>query len=857
MNAAVKHGVILAGVVVGVGAVVAGCLTRPVAAGNPSTQTQVAIQVPNQVINKIDMLFDIDNSASMGDKQQYLIQAIPDLVDGLVNPNCIDNATSAITGKSMQGAGCPAGSNPEFPAVKDMHIGIVSSALGSRLSEIDPTGVNGVCNDPQQAQMPFQAINAHMDDKAHLITRSLTGVAPNLVEGTVADAASGFLYWYPVVGGMGRNGPPTGPATPIGVAGMPGVGGAMGTGLEGDFASIVSGVGVFGCGIESQMESWYRFLVQPDPYATLLANPAKPASQQPTAEWVGVDSTIIQERHDFLRPDSLVAVVVLSDENDSEIDVRSLGGLGYFFMRTTFEPPHGTSICATNAADPGCASCTPGSKDPACVGPNGTVAVYSAPNDWGRDPNLRHVHMRQKYGIDPQFPVERYFYGLTSALIPNRDGEYPPGANGYSGFGTNMKCTNPLYAASLPQQKDLSTAIGTATPVSAADAMALCNLPTGTRTSDKVFFAHIGGVPHQLLHFQAGNPLASTLTAADWTRILGTDPEHYNYNGIDPHMYESYTPRLPPTGGGEGLANPPTFDTSMTNALAPTGSPSTTDPVNGREWITDLPVGQHVLPVDRQFACTFPLATPRDCTLMVNQYACDCPPTPLTHDQTPPVCSDTTPTMQIAAKAYPTERELLVAKMMGVQGIVSSICPTHVTDNAQGNDPDYGYRPAVAAIIDRLKAALSNACLPRKLNVQPDGSVQCLVLVTLPGNGSCINPTCPAGMGLTVPGADVLKTFCDAQEASYAGTKGAPGDPADQSVCELTQLVPGQAPAGDFENGSCSNATDKGWCYVEGAGANGCSQAIVFSPGSPPSGSLTSLSCIEHSTVVVGVDGGP
>jgi hypothetical protein len=862
MNAAIKHGVILAAVVAGLGGVAAGCLDRPIYPGNPDTNTQVAIQVPNQVINKIDMLFDIDNSASMGDKQLYLVQAIPDLVDGLVNPNCIDNATGAVMGKSMQGMGCAQGTKPEFPAVKDMHIGIVSSSLGPRLSEIDPTLVTGVCNDPQQAQAPFGGVNAHMDDHAHLLSRSLTGAAPALVEGAVADAASGFLYWYPEVAGMGTNGPPAGPATPIQTAGTTGT---MGT-LEGDFNSLVSGVGVFGCGIESQMESWYRFLIQPDPYETLGLNMTAPlVSGQHPAQWVGVDSTIIQERHDFLRPDSLVAVVVLSDENDSEIDVRSLGGLGYFFMRTGFAPPHGTSACTgtpAQIASGACASCSPGNKDPACVpaGGGAGVAVYSAVNDWGYDPNLRHVHMRQKYGIDPQFPVERYFYGLTSPVVPNRDGEYPTGANGYSGFGANMKCTNPLYAASLPAQKDLSAAVGTTVPVAAADATKLCSLPTGQRTSDKVFFAHIGGVPHQLLHFMPGDPVASTLSAADWVKILGTNPEIYNYNGIDPHMYESYTPRLP--GQAETLTNPPTFDSSGTNALAPTNAPSTgagSDPINGREWITDLPMGGHRLEVDRQFACIFPLTTPRDCTQAVNGYACDCPSTPLTHDQTPPVCSDTNPTMQVAAKAYPTVRELLVAKMMGVQGIVSSICPTDVMDNAAGNDPNYGYRPAVAAIIDRLKAALSNACLPRKLTPAADGSVQCLVLVTLPGMGSCTNPTCPAGMGLSVPDKTVLATFCANAEANFMGQKNAPGDPALQSVCQLTQLVKGQQPAADFDNnGSCDVSTDKGWCYVEGAGANGCSQAIVFANNSPPAGSLTSLSCLESNpTVIGGADGGP
>jgi hypothetical protein len=646
-------------------------------------------------MTKIDLLFDIDNSASMGDKQQYLLLAIPDLIDGLVNPNCIDHATGAVVGKSMQGAGCAQGSQPEFPAVRDMHIGIVSSSLGPRLSEMDPTLVTGVCNDPQQAQAPFGGVNAHMDDHAHLLSRSLTGVAPNLVEGQVADAASGFLYWYPTgANAMGANGPPTGHATPLD---------SLAT-LETDVTSLVSGVGVFGCSIPSQMESWYRFLVQPDPYASLGLDTTRLVSGQPTAQWVGVDSTIIQERHDFLRPDSLVAVVVLTAENDAEIDVRSLGGLGYFFMRTTFAPPHGTSACAgtpAQIASTACVSCSPGNTDPACIAtpPATGVATYSAANDWGYDPKLRHVHMRQKYGIDPQYPVERYFYGLTSSKVPDRTGEYPPGANDYSGFGQNMNCVNPLFAASLPQSTDLSATA--ATTVAAADASTLCNLTAGPRTPGNVFFAHIGGVPHQLLHFTPGNPAKSTLSPADWVKILGTDPEHYNYNGIDPHMYESYTPRLPPpAGGGEGLANPPVFDASGTNPLAPPNAPSDTDPVSGREWITDH------RGVNIQYACIFPLVTPLDCTQPVNGYACDCPSMPLTHDETPPVCSDANPTVQVAAKAYPTIRELQVAKMMGAQGIVSSLCPVDVADNAAGNDPLYGDRPAVAAIIDRLKGAM-------------------------------------------------------------------------------------------------------------------------------------------------------
>jgi hypothetical protein len=37
----------------------------------------------------------------------------------------------------------------------------------------------------------------------------------------------------------------------------------------------------------------------------------------------------------------------------------------------------------------------------------------------------------------------------------------------------------------------------------------------------------------------------------------------------------------------------------------------------------------------------------------------------------------------------------------GGQGIVSSLCPIHVTEQTPG-DPLYGYRPAVDAIVRRI-----------------------------------------------------------------------------------------------------------------------------------------------------------
>jgi hypothetical protein len=836
----IKRAALVAGIVAGIGVLGAGCLTRPVATGDPHESSTITFPVTNDVIDKLDLLFDIDNSASMGDKQDYLKLAIPSLIDRLINPNCVDAMTGTkVVGASTNGA-CPANAKLEFPPVHDMHVGILSSSLGNRL------GGGIVCLPTAAASAPFDNVLANNDDRGHLLNRSLAYTAGNasVTQSTVADAAPSpqdqFLDWFPMVrANAGKSGAPGTPVTDP-------------TTLIDDFKNLVGGVGVFGCGIESQLESWYRFLIQPDPYESLaLTNGGAPA------QWQGVDQTILQQRHDFLRPDSLVAIVVLSDENDSEIDVRSLGGQGYNWMSEGFPPPRGTSACGTGLpSDPpdapasaGCMSCAQpaASGDPNCA-PGKSTYPTSAWNDWGYDLNLRHVHMKAKYGVDPQYPIQRYVHGLTSPTVPDRHGEYPDGASVYQGVND---CTNPLFAAALPDGSKL-------------DVTSLCKLAPGSRDKALVFYAHIGGVPYQLLHFQPEDPAASQLSDADWVKILGKDPLHYDYTGIDEHMVESYQPR-------PGLTAP--------------GSANNADPIHGHEWITDQGAA-HILKVDREYACTFPLVdvngnpSPRDCTQPANASFCDCPVTtnggPLTPEQLPPICNTTTQTLQTGAKAYPTTRELLLAKLMGPQGVVSSICPQHVTP-AQGKttatDLLFGYNPAVAVIIDKLKVELNNRCLPQPLTRDDKtGVVPCLVLVTMPPNGgTCLNPVCPSTAGLVGPGGTiapgqtfdpaVLQQYCADQETGYAKQlQAAAGDttglvdPATRSVCALRQLTPQNEPA-DFQAGSCADAkVDSGWCYVTGSTGTNCSFAVIFTQGQPPDGSVANLQCLEQAPSVI--DGG-
>ena len=68
-----------------------------------------------------------------------------------------------------------------------------------------------------------------------------------------------------------------------------------------------------------------------------------------------------------------------------------------------------------------------------------------------------------------------------------------------------------------------------------------------------------------------------------------------------------------------------------------------------------------------------------------------------------PLCDPNDKTSQIAAKAYPSARQLAVLKGLGAQGVVSSICPSQQSDPTKA---DYAYRPAVRALIERVQARL-------------------------------------------------------------------------------------------------------------------------------------------------------
>jgi hypothetical protein len=555
-------------------------------------------------VNKVDIVVSVDNSRSMADKQQVLALALSDLVQSLTNPLCVDGQGHPAASQPASSVDpCPAGSTREFAPIFDIHVGIISSSLGGHGGD--------ACSVTNDVQSCPGGPNPSNNDAGHLLSRV------DACGGTSVDTyqANGFLAWDPTSKLM----PP---------------GDSDAAEFTSKFRTMVLGVGQVGCGYESQMESWYRFLADPEPYKdiTLQAGVATPA---------GLDTVLLQQRATFLRPDSLLAILVLSDEDDC-----SIKEFGQFYFadqqqnpqdnKKKFHLPRARQECATNPNDPCCMSC--GQTAGACP-PDPTCASNPTLSDAEDDINLRCFDQKRRFGIDFLYPIDRYTQALTSATIADRSGNMVP---------------NPIFT-------DLDPSDGV----------------TAVRDPGLVVIAGIVGVPWQdiardpadLTHgFKSAEELALPVAGAAnaWDIILG-NPANY-VPPTDQHMVASIQPR-------PGLPGP-------------TSAPGA-DPINGHEYT--------IANNDLQYACVFDLPEPRDCSVQgVN--GCDC-----NQGTDNPLCDPTTQTLQVRAKAYPGQRELSVLKSVGTQGVVTSICPSQIADPTRA---DYAYRPAVAALVARVKGRL-------------------------------------------------------------------------------------------------------------------------------------------------------
>jgi hypothetical protein len=659
----------------------------------PKTSNLFVDQIVQTAVDKIDLLFMVDNSASMADKQDILRDAVPVLVSRLISPICVDG-TGKPTGASSVNGQCAGGGSPEFNPIGDIHIGIVSSSLGAHGGQI--------CAPNSPGSGP------HSNDNGHLVGSVRADAMPPFAISSTWNS-SGFLAWDPT---QTRNNPP-------------GTKDAMG--LQMTFQNMIVAAGEDGCGFEAQLESWYRFLIDPEPPASVgldatmkftVRNSAltiDPATNKPkldamgNAVCVGCDETLRAQRRAFLRPDSLVAVVMLTDENDCSIRDD---GVGWFISTTTnkMNPvfmPRATSQCDANPNNPCCRSCASAETSPPkdasgnlCPALSADPVCKATPT-WASQPtgdavNLRCYNQRRRFGFDLLYETSRYVNALTHTTMPLQS-------------NSKVSVTNPLFDT------------------------------TGTdkapRDPSLVFLAGIVGVPWQDIADDdslkgAGLTYltAQELIAKDrWSALLGNPAASPPVPPSDPFMIETVDPRM----GTNTIANV---------SITPVGGPK--NAINGHEYT--IPQRD-----DLQYACTFPLAAPKTC--VAKETACDCSPDSTAMNS--PLCQGgATPNTQTSAKGYPGARELQVLKDLGNNAIVASICPKVVQAADPSNpssDPNYGYNPAVGAIIERLKEALKGKCLPRPIQTNDQGQVLCKVIeaqkmgcdCTLPGRAPSTDPS--------------------------------------------------------------------------------------------------------------------
>lgn len=564
--------------------------------------------------SKVDLLFAIDNSLSMGDKQRILAQTVPDLIGRMATPDCIASDGSRVP--SEVGGTCPNGGMLEFVPVTDIHIAVISSSLGA-------AGSSEICAEGGTNYNPTQ------EDMARLLTRSADGQVPTF-------QSLGFLAWDPDNDYGGES--------------------DLGA-LTTNFANLVTGVGEQGCGFEAQLESVYRFLMDPKPYLTLEPDSPDDADPPYVAVPTGVDQTILDQRKAFLRPDSLLAIFTITDENDCSVAVTQPGANSFvgtqFHVALESKPLwRASSQCNIDPNDPCCVSC--GENVPSGCEVDCSDPVYSRAED---NINLRCFNQKKRFGVDMLYPVERYVQGVESQRLPNPDNPMDPEG-----------VINPIY-------DDLTCDPGSAE----------CKGPRDRRL---IFWVGIVGVPWQDVAVDP-NDFSQGLLAAEefeaqgrWALMLG-DPAQGTLPS-DPFMIESSIPR----SGSHPLTG---------DAVEPPSSAGAANAINGHEYNTG--------DGDLQYACIFALPEPRDCSTESNG-ACDCVDGQVTtlQEASNPLCQEAGSTavdnLQRFAKAYPSTRILQVLKGLSQGAVVSSICPANLSDPTS---PDYGYRPVIPPLMDKVK----------------------------------------------------------------------------------------------------------------------------------------------------------
>jgi hypothetical protein len=573
-----------------------------------------------------------------------------------------------------------------------------------------------------------------------------------------------------------------------------------------DFTTHVTVTGERGCGYEASLEAWYRFLIDPEPISDVFVDMNGQFSVRGP-----VNTVVLDQRARFLRPDSLLAIIMLTDENDCSINDEN-GQQGWLVGRRTAMPR--ASDACSRPDDPNiyrcCIPCVlldaPGWQPESGCSYGGDVACNTPPAMDGSgghyltpledSTNLRCYQQVRRFGMNLLYPWWRYRDALTQPRIRLR----PP--------NDAQEVTNPIYTPGMDG--------------------------TPAREQGLVFLAGIIGVPWQdiatpetltgrALRYIPAPQMAAPLDANGiasgpnrWDVILG-DPD-IGRQPTDPFMIETI-------GAVDGTPVPGEAQRMGANPIVPTIAilqpGGALNNINGAE--------QNIVNRDDlQYACTFDLVPDVPCST-ANQDGCDCNASEQAYNR--PLCSYPGMGMegtQTHAKAYPGVRHLQVLKGFGDNAIVASICPKNVIANGDpAQDPDYGYNPAVNAIIERVREALIATCFPRPLATEND-RIRCTVVETfLPGAGETCDCSAPGRRALEGSAGVESAVVDDLVATSLCGGSTAVSC-SGYCMCEIVQF------AGQDLDVCQNSATDPmniyGYCYVDPDNGQGNPELVADCP---------------------------
>jgi hypothetical protein len=274
------------GALAAVSAVCGACLDRPVGAVEPVVQSSNRYTVSAERTDKVDLLVVVDNSNSMAGNQSNLMAQLGPMIDQLTNPPCRSRSNPSAPPHRCDER------NPDdaraYPPVADLHVGIISTDLGTSGRAIPGLSSEALRNGDDGMLNPIR-YGASMATHQPWMPRMGT---PPLPEG-FRPASCGtdpmrfprFLAFCSSEAGAecGRGSP----------------GGTTQNAAEfSDWFRCNAGLYLGGFGIEQPLEAIYRALVVHGARAPLGSN-------APNAG--------------FLRDEALLAIVVLTDEEDGSV----------------------------------------------------------------------------------------------------------------------------------------------------------------------------------------------------------------------------------------------------------------------------------------------------------------------------------------------------------------------------------------------------------------------------------------------------------------------------------------------------------------------------------------------------------